>query len=207
MINSFITTLHGILSSIFWLISWLFKQFEVVKKSFIATLHEIWSNLFQVIDWLFKRFQAGLVSLWNSFFWFVLTLFFGLLQGWLILGLDNLLVSDNPIFIRFLIEGAIPFFSVAVISSLAIDYCIFSLGIFCCLRNPATFFAFILVPVFVIGLGVLLFLICYLTPADKLDIGFIFKLEVIIFTTTFVHAMLIKSVAFFKEECSRFGKP
>jgi hypothetical protein len=66
-------------------------------------------------------------SLLKSIFWFLLTLFFGLLQSIIILG-KSWIFTEMTIaseFEKFIMSGALLFFSTTVVASLTIDYFFF----------------------------------------------------------------------------------
>jgi len=142
-------------------------------------------------------FFSSLTAIWKSFFWFVLTLFFGLLQIWLILLINNFILTTELFFEKFIIDGALLFFSIAIVSSLTIDYHVFSRGIF----NWKDFsvFMFFLFPIAIVAFCVILFIVCYLTP-EQIDFESVFHAEIVIVTITFFYTIVVKSFAFYKDQ-------
>ncbi|MEN8217112.1 MAG: hypothetical protein ABFS56_12240 [Pseudomonadota bacterium] len=160
------------------------------------TFFSIWkNNLLLIVD----IFLSSLTAIWKSFFWFVLTLFFGLFQIWLVLGINNLIPTNGLFFEKFIIEGALLFFSIAIVSSLTIDYHVFSRGIFN--WKDFTVFMFFLFPIAIVAFCVIVFIVCYLTP-EKIDFDSVFNAEIGIFTITFLYSIIVKSVAFYKDQRS-----
>lgn len=161
------------------------------------TVFSIWKNyLFSIVN----IFLSSLTAIWKSFFWFMLTLFFGLLQIWFITGEDFFRTTNLYPFEKFVTDGALLFFSVTVISSLTMDYIIFSRGIFSWKKNGYTIFAFVIFPGAILGICIFLFGLCYPIPIEELDINAIFQAEMTIFMITFIYAMIIKSLAFYKDQ-------
>ncbi len=87
------------------------------------TFFSIWKNYLFSIG---ESFLFSLVAVWKSFWWFIFTLFFGLLQIWYIVVRDFFQTTNLYPFEKFVTNGALLFFSVIVISSLTMDYIIFS---------------------------------------------------------------------------------
>jgi hypothetical protein len=149
---------------------------------------------------IIESFLFSLVAIWKSAWWFIFTLFFGLLQIWYIVVGDFFRITHLYPFEKFVIEGALLFFSVTVISSLTIDYIIFSRGIFSWNKNGYTLFAFVLFPFLILISCIYLFGLCSSTPIEELNINTLFLAEMAIFMITFLYAMFIKSLAFYKDQ-------
>jgi hypothetical protein len=161
------------------------------------TFFSIWkNNLFSIGE----SFLFLLIAIWKSFWWFILTLFFGLLQIWFIAGEDFFRTTNLYPFEKFVTDGALLFFCVTVISSLTMDYIIFSRGIFSWKKNGYTIFAFVIFPGAILGICIYMFGLCYPIPTKELDIDAIFKAEMTIFMITFIYAIVIKSLAFYKDQ-------
>jgi hypothetical protein len=161
------------------------------------SIFSIWkSSLFSLAE----SFLFLLVAVWKSFWWFILTLFFGLLQIWFIVGEDFFRTTNIYSFDKFVLDAPLLFFSVTVISSLTIDYIIFSRGIFSWKKNGYTIFLFVIFPGVILLCCTYLFGLCYPVPVEEFDIDAIFLAEQVIFTITFFYAMIIKSFAFFKDQ-------
>ena len=158
------------------------------------TVFLIWkNNLFSIVD----IFLSSLTAIWKSFFWFMLTLFFGLFQIWLVLGINNLIPTNELFFEKFIIDGALLFFSIAIVSSLTIDYHVFSRGIFN--WNDFTLFMFLIFPIAIVFLCALFFTACHLR-AEDIDINIVFYTEIAIFTITFLYTIVVKSFTFCKDQ-------
>ncbi|RKZ91727.1 MAG: hypothetical protein DRR19_06415 [Candidatus Parabeggiatoa sp. nov. 1] len=158
------------------------------------TFFSIWkNNILSIAD----IFLTSLTAVWKSFFWFVLTLFFGLFQIWLVLGINNLIPTNELFFERFITDGALLFFSIAIVSSLTIDYHVFSRGIFN--WNDLSLFMFLIFPMVIVFFCVLLFTVCYL-KSEAININHVFYTEIVIFTITFLYTIVVKSFAFYKDQ-------
>jgi hypothetical protein len=157
----------------------------------------IWKkHLFSII----QGFPFLLVAISKSLGWFILTLVFGLLQIWFIVGENFFRTANIYSFEKFVTDGVLLFFSITVIASLTIDYIIFSRGIISWKKNGYTIFVFVIFPGIILVFCTYLFGLCYPIPAKELDIKTIFLAEQIIFTITFIYAMFIKSLAFYKDQ-------
>lgn len=147
--------------------------------------------------------------MWNhlsrSTMWCILTAFFGLLQVWLVLIIHYLILVDKPLPPgKLFIDGALLFFSTAVVSSLAIDYHYLpqkEVLPWASHFKKMMFFAF---PFAIVFVSTALFIICYLldilAPETKIHSQIIWGLELIVITTTLVYAFFVKLITF-KIEC------
>lgn len=148
---------------------------------------------------VFKEFLVWMKAVQKGLSWFVLTLFFGMFQVWLTLLLHIFVTSPfDSLFHKFILDGAILFFSIAVVSSLTIDYYIFSKGIFP--WDWFNIFMFIVAPIIIVFFGSILFAVCYLTPTEKINFRLVFYADSIIFIATLLHTVAVKATTF-KKSC------
>ena len=129
----------------------------------------------------------------KSIIWSLFTVFFGLLQIWLIWANSFVLKDKEFLFGEFIMDGALLFFSTAIVSSLTIDHYLSE-------RRPyldiKTILAFILFPFIIVFLSVWLFGVCYGRTVNEVELDFIIIIEYSIFTATLVYAFGIKLMAF-----------
>lgn len=135
----------------------------------------------------------------NSLMWCFLTMFFGLLQVWFVLAIHhsilvNVLVPAKTLFM----DGALLFFSTAVVSSLAVDYSYFSKKL---TKNTLLErIMFVVFPGFIITVSILLFVTCYILDIAKshiiIDQSSVGSIELAIITCTLIYAFCIKLITF-----------
>lgn len=146
----------------------------------------------------FRLAAWGIISssLGKSILWFILTLFFGLLQSWIILMENYVFKMDNNIDIglefekSLIMSGALLFFSTAIIASLTIDY--FLLRGRDNLSKSKIGFLFVLVPAIVLILCISLFSMIHGKSATDINYQFVRNMEYGILTTTFIYAVVVK---------------
>lgn len=155
---------------------------------------------------LFEKYLKGIEIIrhsLSSLIWCFLTVFFGLLQVWIvlfILYIHNEAIPASKLFMG----GALLFFSTAVVSSLAIDY-YFSKKY--SLKNRGSeHFAFVFFPLLIILSSLILFFACYPpnSPIPKTGFNrpFANSMELAIITCAFIYAFVLKYVTF-KSECGK----
>jgi len=134
-------------------------------------------------------------SITKSFSWFTLTFTSGLLLSLVILLIHLFVPFEEDIYKKLVIEGGILSFSIAMVSSLIIDYYIFSQPFFSseCWNKTA----FKTIPGIIIGACLFLFLLCYLKP-NEITFEIMFYAQMGIFLSATIYAIIIKSVAFNK---------
>jgi hypothetical protein len=134
-------------------------------------------------------------SLGKSVLWFILTLFFGLLQSWIILMESYVFNMDNNIYIGLKFEkllimsGALLFFSTAIIASLTIDYFLLR-GV--SYSKSRTGLLFVLFPVIALILCISLFSMFHGKCATDINYEFVRAMEYVILTATFIYAVVVK---------------
>jgi len=130
-------------------------------------------------------------SVSKSSFWFLLTLFFGLLQSWIILG-EGYLVNNIPFddeFENLFMNGALLFFSTAIISSLTLDYFLLRRVEY---SKPVTGIMFVLFPTIVLILCISLFLIIHNLEPNSIKFDTVLNLELGLLTVTGIYAIIVK---------------
>jgi hypothetical protein len=128
-------------------------------------------------------------AMWDSFQWSLFTLFFGLLQIWIIMG-EHLLSnsqSGETIFEPIMMGGALLFFSVAIVSSLTVDHYISQEAF-----STQDFSAFFLFPMVIIILSIVVFFACFGKSHVDVNFELVVNVELIILVTTMLYAFGIK---------------
>jgi preprotein translocase subunit Sec61beta len=134
-------------------------------------------------------------SITKSVSWFTLTVISGLLLSLVILVIHLFIPFEDDIYKKIVIEGGILSFSIAMISSLVIDYYIFSRQFFRSERgNKIAFKTF---PAIIIAACLFLFLLCYLKP-NEITFESMFYAQMAVFLSATIYAIVIKSCAFIK---------
>lgn len=132
-------------------------------------------------------------SFFSSFLWLGLTVFFGLLQLWILLGYER----ANQDFVlnadKLILDGVLLFFCSALVASITIDYH-FDKNLELPKWASGVLFSFF--PFVIIGLSIWLFSTSYTTPKIKLDIEFIKGLNYIVVTMTALYTVTTKSLSF-----------
>jgi len=143
----------------------------------------------------------------RSAIWCILMAVFGLFQVWITLAIHLVILLDVPLPPKKLfMDGALLFFSTAVVTSLAVDYYYLSK------REPLSPFigkepehlAFVAFPFVIVLCSLILFMGCYMSdiPGHEMKINQIAVRwgEKFVIITTLIYALIIKS-ATFKLEC------
>jgi len=138
-----------------------------------------------------SRLIAGfpIKAMWDSFQWSIFTLLFGLLQIWIIIGwylLSNVQLEET-IFEQIIMEGALLFFSVAIVSSLTVDHYI-SQETF----SAQDFSAFFIFPMVIIISSIVVFFSCFGKSSGEVNFELVVNAELIIISTTMLYAFGIK---------------
>ncbi|MBV0934930.1 hypothetical protein [Marinobacterium weihaiense] len=136
--------------------------------------------------------MKGLVS---SLFWLFLTVLFGLLQLWILLGYDQANSEFSLDLDKLLLDGVLLFFCCALVSSITIDYH-FDKTIE--LPKWASGILFSFFPFVIVGLSIWLFTASYIIPKDKIELEFIGSVNYIILTMTCLYTVATKSLTFNK---------
>jgi hypothetical protein len=136
---------------------------------------------------------------WRSSLWVVFTVIFGLLQFGIIWEQNIVLKAETPLeYERIIMDGALLFFSTAIVASLTIDYFL--------LRKEITFekgttgFLFVLFPVTILILSISLFTAFYRKDPANINFYFVQIMELIIFSTTLIYAFFVKVLLYLKTE-------
>jgi hypothetical protein len=143
------------------------------------------------------KFFKSILS--KSIFWFLLTLFFGLLQSIIILGKSWIFIEMNIAseFETFIMSGALLFFSTAVVASLTIDYFFFrksdmsqlGIGVF-----------FVLCPSLILTVCVSLFTMLHGSDTTIVSFERVSILEYWILAATAAYAIFVKTRLQFVEQ-------
>jgi len=134
---------------------------------------------------IWKNLSKGLV-------WTFLTVLFGLLQLWLILWYDFMVVDNIISYKDIFKEGFILFFISAVVSTISIDFFLSDLKFS---RRTVGFF-FVLFPLVILILSVTTFLICMIGNKEikpNINIG----LQASLMAMTCIYAIGIKALKFY----------
>jgi len=142
----------------------------------------------------------GLGPLGKAITWTCMTALFGLLQVWLILATSFVLVGESlsTNFDKLFLDGALLFFSIAIVSSLTIDHHL----------SQRTFqsdlfdkFMFTFFPVMILIVCVWLFTTCFGKQENELNFVFVQILECFIFFMALIYGFIVKISAFNQEAC------
>lgn len=135
-------------------------------------------------------------ALFKSFVWIMLTILFGLLQLWLVLGSSLLIRTFNVSYEKIFLDGVLLFFVTAVVTALATDY------YFSDRPYPgwAETIMFAFFPFVIIVLSVWLFGICLGREDLDIDIEGLKNVEYAVLFMTFIYAIVVKFIEFFHEE-------
>lgn len=117
---------------------------------------------------------------------------------WTLLAKNNFIPRPDVPLENFIRDGAILFLSIAIVSSLAMDYYVFtSKTMFS--RASLNISAFIFFPIILIYGAAGFFTFCYLAP-NEIEINSIFYTDLAFFGVTFIYTLFIKAKAFAKEQ-------
>lgn len=144
-----------------------------------------------------NQFIQGLRSICLSAIWTSITIFFGLLQIWLLKFLSIFAQKYNPDISRILMDGSLLFFATALVSAIALD-CHINRRVQ--LRRLYFSLLFTFIPiVFILGAVALYYLCMSSTLADinmdNLKLG-----EYALLICTVAYSLTAKSIQFFMEE-------
>ncbi|MEK8020520.1 MAG: hypothetical protein VSS75_026950 [Candidatus Parabeggiatoa sp.] len=165
------------------------QKYHINKKRYV----EMINNKTQLTQ-LFEIKQK-FYSLSKSLSWVILTIISGLLLSLVILLIHLFIPFEGELYKKLVIEGGILSFSIAMISSLMIDYYILSRPFFASEHWNKT--AFKTIPGIIIGACLFLFLLCYLKP-NKIIFEIMFYAQLGIFLFASIYAIIIKLLAFNK---------
>ncbi|OQW92489.1 MAG: hypothetical protein BWK78_01600 [Thiotrichaceae bacterium IS1] len=190
-----LTTLFGL--SQMWLVLGVYyfpgnprNLFDFIIMLFIALM-----ILMGIV--LFSRKQLLHGASVALFAWFVLM--------WALLAKNNFLLGADVPLENFIKDGAILFLSIAIVSSLAMDYYVFtSKAMFG--EESLNILAFIFFPIILIYGAAGFFTFCYLAP-HELDSNFIFQADLVILLITCGYSIFIKAKAFFDEQQKQLDIP
>lgn len=132
-------------------------------------------------------------SFFSSFLWLGLTVFFGLLQLWILLGYERANQDFTLNADKLILDGVLLFFCSALVASITIDYH-FDKSLE--LPKWASGILFSFFPFVIIGLSIWLFSTSYTTTPAKLDIDFIKSLNYIVVTMSALYTVTTKSLSF-----------
>ena len=132
-------------------------------------------------------------GIFSSCLWLVFTVFFGLLQLWLLLGYDQANSDFNLNTNKLILDGVLLFFCSALVASITIDYH-FDKSME--LPKWASGILFSFFPFIIIGLSIWLFTTSYTTPTEKIDFEFVTSINYVIVTMTAIYTVTTKSLTF-----------
>lgn len=139
------------------------------------------------------------LSFGKGVLWALFTLFFGLLQLWIILARDVVLLSPEFNMNEMLLSGTLLFFTSAVVSAICIDYYLGRSGE---MHKLLVGFVYFVYPVAIMILCVFLFVFCFSNTKEKdlVDVSVVKSVQVVVLIMTIVYAVLTKTVMYFQEE-------
>lgn len=132
-------------------------------------------------------------GIFSSCLWLMFTVFFGLLQLWLLLGYDQANSDFNLNTNKLILDGVLLFFCSALVASITIDYH-FDKSME--LPKWASGILFSFFPFIIIGLSIWLFTTSYTTPTEKIDFEFVTAINYVIVTMTAIYTVTTKSLTF-----------
>jgi hypothetical protein len=135
-------------------------------------------------------------SAFLSLIWNFLTIFLGLLQLWITVGISYIVTTQDYTISDALQEGALLFFIMAVIAAITVDYHFVDLPIMTIFKG----FMFTLFPL-IIGIFVtVLYVTLYLVDEKLIDKEVVSLFQYILIILTVIYAMMAKFIMFFYEE-------
>lgn len=129
--------------------------------------------------------------------WAMFTLIFGLLQLWVVLANDYVLVKHGLDFNEILLSGTLLFFTSAVVSTICTDY---YLGVTGDVNKLVGGIIYFIYPVVVLMLCIWLFSLNFSTQKGDVDIEVIKNIQVCVIVMTAVYAIATKTMMFFQED-------
>ena len=148
-----------------------------------------------------KMMNSFLCSLGKSFLWSILTLFFGLFPVWIILLMRLALTGEQTPCNALFMDGALLFFSTAIVWSLTIDYHISEKHFNSTTNKSITDLLFIIFPTTIFVICLWLFTVCYGRTPTEIHPHFISSVEQTVFGMTIMYAFGKKAFDFYKREC------
>lgn len=142
-----------------------------------------------------KRFG---LSLGKGVLWALFTLVFGLLQLWIILARDAVLVSPEFNFNQMILSGTLLFFASAVVSAICIDYYLGRSGD---MHRILVGFVYFIYPMGIMTLCVFLFAFCFTssTNPSAVNVSVVKTVQSTVLIMTIVYAVFTKTVMYFQE--------
>jgi cytochrome bd-type quinol oxidase subunit 2 len=145
-------------------------------------------------NWISKA-KKTINPMLDSVQWSVFTLFFGLLQIWLILASNLVLKNQEISFEQIILDGALLFFSTAIVSSLTIDRHIKHKTF-----NSDEIIVFYLFPFSLVLLCVWLFSLCYGKSVEEVDFKFILNVELVVLLMAISYGFIVKFFTYREED-------
>lgn len=134
----------------------------------------------------------------KSFSWISLTIIFGLLQIWLLIGANQIIITD-PVKIeinKLILDGVFLFFATAIVTTITIDF-FFDSKIQ--LSKNIIGFLFILYPSVILIITTLIFSLFIGKSLKEINIEIIKIGEITILIMTFIYAFIVKLIIFSNE--------
>lgn len=148
----------------------------------------------ELVEDFMKRITCsfGKGVLWASF-----TLVFGLLQLWVLLARDAVMVIPGFNFNEMLLSGTLLFFTSAVVSAICIDYYLGRSGTMPKIVAGGVYFIY---PMLIMFMCAILFMSCFSKDEKTIDIATVENIQFAIVVMTVVYAIVTKTVMFFQED-------
>lgn len=135
-------------------------------------------------------------SVFLSLIWNFLTIFLGLLQLWITVGISYIVTTQTYTISDALQEGSLLFFIMAVIAAITIDYHFVDIPIYPILKGLMFTFFPLIMGIIVIVLYVTL----YIVDENLIDEEVVFVVQYTVIILTVIYAVIAKFLMFFYEE-------
>lgn len=129
--------------------------------------------------------------------WAGFTLLFGLLQLWVVLANDYVMVKHGFDFNEVLLNGTLLFFTSAVVSAICTDY---YLGVTGDVSRVVGGLIYFIYPVLVLMLCIWLFSMSFSSQRGDVDIETIKNIQLSVIVMTAIYAVATKAMMFFQED-------
>ncbi|XLS30106.1 hypothetical protein ACJD0Z_04595 [Flavobacteriaceae bacterium M23B6Z8] len=128
----------------------------------------------------------------KGFTWMILTILFGLLQLWLVLGRNLVVRKDILTYETIILDGVLLFFITAIVTTISVDYFHSNMNF----SKRVVGFLFVLYPLLIILSSVSLFYMMLENSMDDLDFKTIESFQYALITMTVIYAISTKAFKF-----------
>lgn len=158
------------------------------KTSWKNRINMLWKTSKQLIDSKMKNWKTKVAILWKTFKWFFFTLIVGL-SPVLIAFVFSYIIPPKITLQKVIMDGALLFFSVTIVSSLLIDYCLSEEKIPDKKPLRILFFG---MPALIVFICIILFALTYERNTQPIEFDILIGVQLAILTASFVYTTFIK---------------